>query len=140
MRDRRKAANLEEGLWLLILHPEIPTCADCQTWRYDVKTWKRSVRAGKEIRRQPGETLPCHQCPKSMKHNQPNPGAEMTLDSRRAYQYVLQCLADTTGMLPRDRVVIRNIALVQLVKERIEQLRGERMQGTLTMIRSLTGS
>lgn len=109
---RRK--KLIDGLRLLLLHPEVPKCGDCQAWLYDAD-WKRSQRGGQDIARPPGASPPCWKCPKS-EHGKPNPGAELSDRNWLAYDYYRQCLADPTNLLPRDLVVVRNNALIQTVE------------------------
>lgn len=101
---------------LLWLAPNVPSCEECQSWLYD-DSWKKVERPkGKPMRRPAGAPTPCHSCHKSV-DGRPNPGAELSDKNRRAYQYYRECLVDDTGILPRDRLVVRNNALIKTVEE-----------------------
>lgn len=80
------------------------------------------MRAGKPSLRPPGDHPPCWQCPKS-KDGQPNPAADLSPKNWRAYDYCQQCRADAQGLLPRDLIVIRNNAIVQMVERAQQQSR-----------------
>jgi hypothetical protein len=111
---------------LHVLHPELPSCADCGQWMYDPKTWKPSTRGGKPIPRAKGTPTPCWTCPRSKagpEPGKPYPEGEMTGQSWAAYWYWRRCLADTTGLLPRDPVTIRNAALLQMIQDSVDRER-----------------
>lgn|GEM_PF-3951141 len=99
----------------------IPSCEDCQKWVYDPETWQPAERPkGKKVPRQPDAVTPCYRCPKS-RDCKPNPGAELSPKNWDAYHWFLQCEADTTGILPRDRIVIQNNAIIKWVQNGAER-------------------
>ncbi len=101
----------------------MPTCDDCRKHVYKAETWERSTRNGLPVVRPPGTPLPCIRrdaCPKS-DDGQPHPERDATLQSEQAIAYYRQCKADTGGLLPRDRIVIRNNSLIQQIEERTSQ-------------------
>lgn len=77
------------------------------------------MRGGKPVARPVGSPLPCHSCPKSQGTNKPNPGAELSDKNWRAYSYYRQCRADHRGILPTDRLVVWNNAIIAGVEERV---------------------
>lgn len=109
-----------DGLRILLMHGNLPACADCQAWLYDER-WKRVTRGGQDQARPTGMKAPCWKCPKSADRQTPNPGAELSRKNWQAYDYYRQCLADTTGLLPRDRIVIKNNAIIALVEDHARQ-------------------
>ena len=106
-------------------HPNLPTCDDCKKWVHD-KDWKRSERRGLPILRGPNDPTPCQVCPKIPRGAAPIPDNAVSLLAKNteAYWYYHQCQADQTAILPRDRIVVRNNALIKLVLE--SQDRGAR--------------
>jgi len=121
---------------LLRLAPELPTCADCRQWWYDPKDWKRMRRAGQELPRPLGCPTPCWKCPKST-DGKPNPGAELSLRNWRALEYARQCAVDTLGLLPQDRIVVRNNAIIRNVEERLS--RHQAMTAMIGLLGPLAG-
>ncbi len=102
------------GVSTLISHPELPTCQDCKDWIYD-ENWKRlrDRKTGKEYRRPLGTPTPCHKCPKG-----PVPfEKELTLQNAQAFRYYLECKVDNLGLLPQDRITVRNNSLIRFVEE-----------------------
>ena len=97
-------------------HADIPPCAECVQWQFDGQ-WKpvthltpegrvRTPRAGKP---------PCWKCPKG-----PEPFAgEPTARTLRAIDYFHLCRADSTGLLPRDRITVENHALIERLREQL---------------------
>lgn len=65
--------------------------------------------------------MPCASCPKSGPHGDGLPHPEKELSDRNwaAYWYSTQCQVDSTGILPRDLIVVRNNALILMVKEQV---------------------
>lgn len=106
-------------------HAEIPSCADCKTWDYD-RTWKRTKtkRGGtlEDRKRTPGAPTPCWTCPKA-DDGKPAPHKELTAKNWRAWEYYWQCEVDATGLLPRDRLTIRNNALIRGLLDQIARER-----------------
>jgi hypothetical protein len=100
---------------------------------YDLKTGKKQTpRNGQPMRRITGVPLPCGTCPKGQPDAQPHPEKELTEQSWQAYRYVQDAEADPAGLfIPRDRVVIRNMALVRSVREQIERDHAAMMESTL---------
>ncbi len=103
----------------------MPTCADCQAWLYDPdRGWQKTERRGMPdgIPRPPGTPTPCQKCPKAgSKEPYPHPEKELSAKNLQAWWYYLQCQADDTRLLPRDRVVVRNNALIRLVCDQARQ-------------------
>jgi hypothetical protein len=94
--------------WLA--HPELPGCADCKAWLYDVR-WKRCTRAGQPVPRPEGTPTPCHKCPKG-----PTPfEKELTPQNLAALRHYQECKA--TGRFPVDAVVERNAGLIRMVED-----------------------
>ena len=69
--------------------------------------------------------MPCHtgNCPKVPKGDPPCPESAVTLSVRneRATWYAQQCDADTTGVLSRDAVTVRNNAILTLIRKSHER-------------------
>lgn len=128
--------NLIEGLSLELMHPEVPSCADCQAWLYDVATWRKSMRGGKPVARPPGSPLPCLKCPKSGRPNEPHPEKELLPQNRQAVAYYYLCHEDTTGLLPRDLVVVHNNALIGRI---IRQADRNRPDAALMILAGMLG-
>lgn len=101
---------------MLLQHPEVPRCADCQRWFYDDK-WQLSTRGGQPVPRTKGTPTPCFRCPKSL-DGRPNPGAEMHGRNARIYELYLMIRAGMT--MPDDLAVRRSCALIQLVVDRVQ--------------------
>lgn len=53
----------------------------------------------------------------------PRPENAVVISGRNfaAYRYYLQCRVDPTGVLPRDRLVIRNNALIHWLEESLQR-------------------
>lgn len=107
---------------LLLAHPEIPACGDCQKWYYDTKTWERKTQLARkdgqlcrqDVPRPPGSPTPCHTCPKS-KDGRPNPGAELSRKNSHALQLYLEVKAGAP--LPDDPIVRRNCAMIRWIED-----------------------
>jgi hypothetical protein len=108
------------GLRLLLVHPELPSCEDCQAYLYSDR-WELSRKGGQPVARPKGIQTPCYRCPKIPPGTEPKPANAINLSERNyaAYWYAQQCQVDNTGVLPRDKIVVRNNTLVQMVKEQI---------------------
>ncbi len=133
MVERRLAHNLTQGLRLLWTHPELPACAECQQWVYDIKTGKRKTHGGQDIPRGRGSPLPCASCPKGKPDSQPHPEKELSDAGWTAYRYVQDVETDPAGQfIPRDRVTLRAVALVRGVREELERTHRMIMQVLLT--------
>lgn len=114
---------------LVLTHPEVPACEDCQTWLYRLPSWERVTKLGEPVRRGPGEATPCGKCVKGRHDRQPHPERDLTPRNWQALQYYYQCEVDTTGILPRDAIVIRNNALIRQVIRA-----NENASGTLALL------
>lgn len=112
-------------------HAEVPSCADCRKWQY-TKDWKRETRHGQWMERR--GPSPCYRCPKGPEpfKNEPTRTTLLTLE------YYYQCLADTGGLLPRDRRVVENNALIARIKEQAARARLDAMP--LVMLASIGGT
>lgn len=101
----------------MLQHPEIPTCADCQKFVYNVRRgWKKDTRGGLPVVRPPGAPPPCWECPKS-KDGLPNPGAELSDRNWRAWRLWLEIKAGRP--VPDDRIVWRNCGLIGWAEESV---------------------
>jgi hypothetical protein len=118
-------------------HPEIAdrTCEECIFWSWNDSGkgmgTKKNLRAGKPYPRG-NAPPPCYKCPKS-RDGKPNPAAELLPQNWRAYRHFQQVKVDTTGVLPRDRIVIRNCAVIQQVLDQLERVHRIAMQAMLGM-------
>lgn len=107
-------------MWLLLAHPELPTCQDCQTWLYSVDTWQRVERAGQPQPRPPGTATPCYRCPKSDRTNpQPHPERDPTPRTLAALEVFLQVRAGAP--MPADPLVQRYCGLIQWVYDLVDR-------------------
>jgi hypothetical protein len=109
-----------EGLRLLLALPKLPTCAECQKWLYD-EDWNQLGKPDKPVPRPTGTPLPCVKCPKSREHNKPRPDRDLSDRNWLAWGYYHDCLADTTGLLPRDLIVVRNNGLIRMLIDQQER-------------------
>jgi hypothetical protein len=94
-------------------HAEIPACRDCIQWLYNPdRGWRPTLSHGQKIPRG-GSRPPCWKCPKG-----PEPFTnEPTRTTLLVMDYYYQCLQDPAGLLPRDRRVLDNNALIARLKE-----------------------
>jgi hypothetical protein len=111
-----------EGVAMILHHPEVPTCKDCQEWMYD-KEWKKTLRlqigpdgelARLPLRRRKGDPTPCPTCPKSH-DGQPHPEKELSRKNAAAWRHYMECKA--TGQFPDDAIVRHNAALIRWIEE-----------------------
>ena len=113
MRQLRESRNLYDGVYISLVAPGLPTCADCQRWVYD-DNWQKRMWRGEPMPRHDADT-PCFRCPKA-RDGKPNPGAELTPRNWQAYEY---WLASKSGLpVAWDSTTRANFALVQLAHER----------------------
>lgn len=106
------------GVWLMLSHPEIPSCADCCRWIYDTK-WKRLERPkGMPVLRPEGSIPQCHRCPKSV-DGLPNPQSELSAKNSRAFRLYLQIKAGRP--MPSDPIVMRNCGLIRWVEDSLQR-------------------
>lgn len=122
-------------MWLRLAHPEVATrsCDDCKIWRYDEKTGQKQTHCGQEIRRFPGEQLPCQMtdelgescCPKI------SPDSDVALwpENEEAYEHYLLCKA--VGRFPEDSIVERNAAIIAGVEATWERMNKQRLESIL---------
>lgn len=125
-RDQRHISNLIHGAWLVLTHPELPSCQDCQQYIYD-EDWRPSLRRGLPVVRPDNCGPPCYRCPKIVRGSEPIPANAQQLSHRNAQvlEYFYLCRADTTGLLPRDRLVLRHNAILQRVHEQVQSQRSD---------------
>lgn len=109
---------------LLLLHPNLPSCPECQTWMYDAETGKKKLKGGLPVRRPKGTPLPCHACPKIPDGDYPHPAnaVELSEENYLAFAHYRRCRA--VNRFPEDPVVGRNAAVIRLVEDAVES--GER--------------
>lgn len=112
----------------LMSHGKVPTCADCKKWMYDIDTWKPVTRGGKNVRRAPGDPLPCWKCPKSL-DGQPNPGGDMKGRNWQTYLLWLQARAGCS--MPDDPLLRQNLAIIQYIVD-------SKRSGSLDVVSLLT--
>ena len=115
----------------LLLWPEVPTCADCQTWTYR-STWERVTRGGLPVRRDPGERTPCFKCPKGKEDGVPHPEKDLSETSWQVYQHYLECRA--VGRFPDDHLVRRDAAIIRAAEDHAERTRESGLAGLLTAL------
>ena len=121
--EQEDLQNLADGLTLQLLYPQLPTCDECRRFNIDLKTGKKSTRAGQPSLREPGSPLPCASCPKSsIEDPRPRPDRELNGRNQQAYAHYRLCQVDTTGLLPRDAITLRNAALIRLVEEQTARI------------------
>ena len=103
-----------------LARPEIPSCADCQAWIYDSKTWKRQQRGGADVPRPAGTKTPCWECPKK------SPELEwqfvLSPQNRQTMELFYQVRAAGWGSLPegaaKDPILVKNFTLIdRIVRE-----------------------
>jgi hypothetical protein len=100
---------------MLLAHPEVPSCSQCQAWLFDDR-WRHVTRAGEPVLRPAGATTPCRSCPKSH-DGQPNPGADLTPRSRAVIEHYQQCRA--VGRFPEDAIVEEHAGLLHAIEEQL---------------------
>lgn len=117
-------------MWLRLVHPEVPTCTDCQAWLHN-KDWSKTLRAGQPVPRTGGPT-PCWACPKGklLFPPQPYPAADLSAKNEMAWQFYHQVRAGQP--MPDDPVTVRNCGLIRMVEDQVE--RAERSLGPLLSV------
>ncbi len=120
------------GVFLFLEHPELPTCAACIQWMYDDQ-WRPNKKGGKPVPRPKGVPTPCFRCPKIAVGVLPCPENARQLSEKNweAYLYYRRCLVDTTGLLPRDSIVLRNNALIRSAEDGVKRNQGTIMVSLL---------
>jgi hypothetical protein len=115
---------------------DLPTCERCIAVMHD-ENWKPCTRGGKEIPRAKGSKTPCWKCPKIPKGMEPRPenAVELTARGWAAWWYWLQCKEDQTCQLPRDRITLRNAALLRQVEQ--QALRSQTASDTADLVLAL---
>jgi hypothetical protein len=117
---------------LLLTHPELPSCLDCQRWIYDpLQGWKRSERGGVAMPRPQGMPTPCRTCPKIPAGERPHPSraVELSDENYLAYLHYQRCKA--VGRFPEDAIVERNAGILRTVEEQIGRAEQARLMETL---------
>lgn len=127
---------------LLLEHPGLPSCADCQQWVYDPDTWQVSrypPKTGLPLARPPHTPLPCWKCPKIPHGSDPCPANAVELSPKNAlaYEHYLQCKA--VGRFPRDGIVERNAGLIRWAEEQAERNRHKVTETLLKLIAGVKG-
>lgn len=119
---------------MLKTDPQLPTCADCQKWVYDLKTGRRTERGGVPVERPANVGPPCRVCPKVPEGMPPVPASavELTDANLMALAHYRECRA--TGRWPDDERVRRNAALIRDVEDAVEATRAVAAQRLLGMI------
>ncbi len=109
---------------LELCHPRLPTCTDCQKYRYD-DDWnlkkRRRGRVGLQVIEEPelrlaGDIPPCAKCPKIPSGAVPLPENAVVLspENRAAFFYWRLCSQDPNDRdFPRDALTRENNALIQ---------------------------
>ena len=122
-------------MWLLLVHPELPTCENCKEYVYDA-TWKPTLIAGQvHAKRPPGTSTPCPICPKIPHGATPKPENAIELSDKNwaAYRHYRECKA--VGSFPvEDAIVRRNADLIRQAEES-----HERTQGQAGVVRAVLG-
>jgi hypothetical protein len=123
---------------LLLLHPELPSCQECQTKVYDpTNGWRPAERGGKPCLREPGTPTPCGVCPKIPRGQQPHPSnaIELTDAHYRAFVHYQRCKA--TGRFPADRIVERNAGILRTVEEQVaREEQGRLLTGVVAAVQA----
>lgn len=107
------------GVGLLLRHPYLPSCSDCQAWMYDPKTWKRSERLGTQQRRTPGTPTPCYLCPKSADKRTPSPDHELSRRNQQALELYYQIKAGKPT--PDDSIVEWYGGIIRFVEDTVDR-------------------
>src|SRR5262249_39242508 len=112
--------NLLIGFQLLLYHPELPTCNDCQRWLHNADwTLTERPRTGqKRIPRAPGTATPCLSCPRGRETGRPSPELELSARSRLTLARYYEAKAGAP--LPDDEILRRNCALLRRVEDQYE--------------------
>ncbi len=107
------------GVRLMLAHPELPSCEDCQRYVHDPQNgWQRAEKPrGSPTKRQGGIPTPCHACPKIPTGARPHPAnaIELTDDNYRVYLHYQRCKA--VGRFPEDPIVEHNAGLIRTVED-----------------------
>ena len=105
----------------MLHHPQLAgvTCKECQAWHIDLKTGKKQTKGGQPIKR--FTPPPCYSCPKGREDRPAPEVTELSEKNVAALAYYWQCKADTTGILPRDPIVIRNNSLILRVLDQTDR-------------------
>lgn len=112
------------GLQLALVHPELPTCADCQRWMHDPKTWKLSRKGGKPVPRPgiAGAGTPCYLCPKS-DNDRPCPENELSPRNWRAVEHFYQVKGG--GRAPAgDSIFEKNAGIIAATIDAVSRQQG----------------
>jgi hypothetical protein len=127
IRSERLRANLYDGVYVQLIEPGLPSCADCQRYVYD-DNWEQRKWRGAPMERRDKDT-PCHKCPKSRDKKTPNPNAELTAGNWRCYEY---WLASRSGLqLPADGTTRACFSLIQLAHDRAQRRQTDLLQAFL---------
>lgn len=107
-----------------MLHPELPDCDECEVWMYDVKTWRRSTRSGRDVERPPGTHPPCWQCPKCKGHSKPSPdvGRRLRLSGRNLRTYARFWEHRAAGGVLADPITRKNFGLLLSIFEGLDRV------------------
>lgn len=124
---------------MLRLAPQLPSCADCKRWLFDLRTGRRTERGGKPVPRLVNVPTPCRDCPKVPAGAPPVPESAVELTPAN-----LLCLAHyqgcrATGHWPDDERVKRNAALIRAVDDAVEQARAAAPEKLLALLAQSLG-
>ena len=106
---------------LLINHPELPPCDECNKWIYDSE-WRRIEKpkgSGNYCKRPAGSATPCFKCPKSLDKLTPNPDGDISPRNWKAWSFYQQIKAGRP--MPDDEVAYSNCGLIRQVEDGIER-------------------
>jgi hypothetical protein len=119
----------------LLLHPELPSCQSCIQFLHS-KDWKIETNAGAPVPRPAHAPPPCFRCPKIPKGKAPKPSnaAEISDKNYQAYRYYQQCVVDATALLPRDRIVVNNNAIIRSALDFIEMSNLQTLSTTMQLM------
>lgn len=110
-------------MYIYLAHSYLPTCKECKTHVYDIKTGVPLRRGGQIAKRPRGDmSTPCHECPKLSREdrlNDPRPerAVEPTDRVKQSYFYYRHCEVDRTGRLPIDDLVLETNAICRMAEE-----------------------
>jgi hypothetical protein len=108
---------------LLLLHPEVPSCDQCEQFIHDPgRGWQPLKKRGSSEPepRPAGTATPCGLCPKIPKPC-PATGRKSELSERnwQTYLHYLQCKA--VGEFPPDALVRRNAGWIRMIEDQVQR-------------------
>lgn len=106
------------GVQLLLLHPELPTCGDCQRWMY-TESWRCVKRQGRLVPRPSGTPTPCYRCPKIPVDAIPLAANAVSLSAKNHQTYQLYLQIKAGRPMPDDAIVRQNCGFLRQVEDDI---------------------